>query len=234
MTKLMTLWSWLLFLWLLTGTRSFVPLSIPSRYVPTFSRRATFLQQSHGRRVVDSGADFFRERQSEFLRLEASDEEFGPGPALIFYNVPQGIQDDELVDMLRDGAPKAIRKGVSLTRMDTSTTSEWMDLSLEDALNKVVRNSRDPRARKGPDPLATDAGILATTPVLFFSGFRNSEMMATFNIISHEVHKETGGRLTVACAMAAPNSMKKPLRQVLYEISGDHEEAFKPFHTKRP
>ncbi len=231
MTKLTTLWSWCLFRWLLSGALGLVPPSIPSRSVSKNTRRAIVLRQQD-RRVVDSGADFFRERQSDFMRLEASDEEFGPGPALIFYNVPQGLQDEELVDMLRDGAPKAIRKGVSLSRMDTSTSNEWMDLSLEEALNKVVRNSRDPHARKGPDPLATDAGILATTPVLFFSGFRNSEMMATFNIISHEVHKETGGRLAVACAMAVPDAMKKPLRQVLYEISGDHQESFKPFKAK--
>lgn len=194
---------------------------IPSRPHFTNARRSTILRQ--GRGVVDGEADFFRDRQSDFMRLEHTDEEFGPGPALIFYNVPHGIQDEELVDMLRDGAPNAIKKGVSLSRMDTSTTGDWMDLSLEDALKKVVRHSKDPRIRNSEDPLTTDAGLLATTPVLFFSGFRNSEMMSTFNIISHEVHKETGGRLTVACAMAMPDAMNKPLRQVLMEISGDHQ-----------
>lgn len=222
-----TLHSWILFHWLLTHCRvqGWIP-SSPS-VVFTNARRSIILRQQ-GSRVVDGGADFFRERQSDFVRLEQSDEEFGPGPALIFYNVPHGIQDEELVDMLRDGAPRAIKKGVSLTRMDTSTTSDWMDLTLEDALKRVVRNSKDPSTRNEEDPLTTDAGLLATTPVLFFSGFRNSEMMTTFNIISHEVHKETGGRLTVACAMAVPAAMKKPLKQVLMEISGDHEEAVSP------
>jgi hypothetical protein len=193
-------------------------------------------------RVMDSGADFFRERRPQgdfFLGTEregatmAADEEFGPGPALIFYNVPQGIQDEELVDMLRDGAPKAIKKGVSLLRMDTSTTSDWMDMSLEDALKKVVRQSKDPSFLNEPDPLTTDAGLLATTPVLFFSGFTNREMMSTFQIISHEVHKETQGRLSVACAMAMPNSMSTCLRQVLLDVSGDHLEVIKP-RSKKP
>ena len=198
-------------------------------------------------RVMDSGSDFFRDRRHDpqdeedgnFMMLrggrtaQETDEEYGPGPALIFYNVPQGIQDEELVDMLRDGAPKAIKKGVSLLRMDTSTTSEWMDMSLEDALKKVVLHSKDPSFLNEPDPLTTDAGLLATTPVLFFSGFTNREMMSTFQIISHEVHKETQGRLSVACAMAMPNSMSKRLRQVLLDVSGDHLEVRKPRSSKK-
>jgi len=192
-------------------------------------RSSTTSTRLYGR-VMDSSADFFRER--DFPRRAETDEEFGPGPALIFYNVPQGIQDEELVDMLRDGAPKAIKKGVSLLRMDTSTSSDWMDMSLEDALTKVVRHSKDRSYRNEPDPLTTDAGLLATTPVLFFSGFTNREMMSTFQIISHEVHKETQGRLSVACAMAVPNTMSKRLRTVLSEVSGDYIEVIKPRSKK--
>lgn len=198
-----------------------MPSSIPSRGFFANSRQATVLRQQD-RRVSDGG-DFFRDRQNEFIKFEASDEEYGPGPALIFYNVPQGVLDDQLVDILRDEAPKAIRKGVSLSRMDTSTSSEWMDLSLEDALAKVVRNSKDPSLQEGPSPLTTDAGLLATTPVLFFSGFRNSEMMKTFNVIAHAVHTETGGRLSVACATASPDTMHKKLRRVLMEVAGEYE-----------
>jgi hypothetical protein len=109
---------------------------------------------------------------------------------------------------------------------------DWLDISLEDALKKVVRNSKDPSFLNEPDPLTTDAGLLATTPVLFFSGFTNREMMATFQIISHEVHKETQGRLSVACAMAMPNAMTKRLRQVLLKVSGDHIEVLKPRSEK--
>lgn len=177
--------------------------------------------------LFDGFSDFFSRRESDFIRLEKTDEEYGPGPAIIFYNVPHGIEDEELVDMLRDGAPCAIRKGVSLSRMDSSTSSDWMDLSLEDALKKVIKNSKDP-TESSPEPLTTDAGLLATTPVVFFSGFRNSEMMESFSIISHEVHQETRGRISVACAMAIPNAMEKPLRQVLLEITGDHQEATQP------
>eukprot|EP00429_Kryptoperidinium_foliaceum_P003886 CAMPEP_0176027888 /NCGR_PEP_ID=MMETSP0120_2-20121206/13680_1 /TAXON_ID=160619 /ORGANISM="Kryptoperidinium foliaceum, Strain CCMP 1326" /LENGTH=234 /DNA_ID=CAMNT_0017361093 /DNA_START=26 /DNA_END=730 /DNA_ORIENTATION=- len=229
MIKLSLILCWFQLRWIF-GTEAFI--TLPTSFLPRTrlseknSRMRIFLRP--GREVVDGGADFFRERKGDFMKLEDSDEEYGPGPALIFYNVPQGIQDEELVDMLRDGAPKAIKKGVSLSRMDTSTTNDWMDLSLEDALKKVVRTSKDPRTREGPDPLTTDAGLLATTPVLFFSGFTKSEMLATFQIISHEVHKETQGRLSVACAMAVANAMEKPLRQVLLEVSGDHLEVMKP------
>jgi hypothetical protein len=223
MTKLTIFVGWCLLGCLLAGelVQGWIPSSIPSRGFSTKSRQTTVLRLQD-RRVVDNG-DFFRERQDEFLRFENSDEEYGPGPALIFYNVPQGVLDHQLVDILRDNAPSAIRKGVSLSRMDSSTSSEWMELSLKDALEKVVLNTKNPHYQESPDPLTTDAGILATTPVLFYSGFRNSEMLMTFNVISHAVHKETMGRLTVASAVAYPDTMDKPLRQVLMEIAGEYE-----------
>jgi hypothetical protein len=61
------------------------------------------------------------------------------------------------------------------------------------------------------------------TAILFFSGFRNDEMMATYRIMASEIYQESGG--WVACAKAVPNAMHKSLRQVLEEISGDHHLA---------
>ena len=177
-------------------------------------------------------SDSLRDRDSpDFLRLEDNNEEYGPGPAIIFYNVPHGLQDEDLVDILKAQAPHAFGKGVSLSRMDSSTPREWMDLSLNDALKKLIANSKDPVIRRSPEPLTTDAGLLATTPVLFFSGFRTSEMMSAFHVISHKVHKETGGQLTVTCSSASPYQMETNLQQVLLEISGDSQEKVPMKHS---
>jgi hypothetical protein len=53
-------------------------------------------------------------------------------------------------------------------------------------------------------------------------------MMETYSIIGKEIYEETGGSLIPACAKAVENAMGKPLRQVLDEISGDHEDVMSP------
>jgi hypothetical protein len=69
-----------------------------------------------------------------------------------------------------------------------------------------------------------DSGI-SIIPVLYFSGFRNQEMMNVYNILGKEIYEETGGQSNAACAKAVPNAMQKPLRQVFDEICGDHSNA---------
>jgi hypothetical protein len=103
-----------------------------------------------------------------------------------------------------------------------------LDLPLQDALERVVVVASQSSAATTPDTtLSTDAGILSTCPVLLFSGFSNKEMMAAYNIIAEEIHQETAGQAMAACAKAVPNAMQKQLRQVLEEISGDHQNALK-------
>ena len=50
-------------------------------------------------------------------------------------------------------------------------------------------------------------------------------MLAVYNLLGDEIYQETGGQAVVACAKAVPNAMAKPLRQVLDEIAGDHQDA---------
>lgn len=172
--------------------------------------------------LFDSISDFLQDRQEDFVKMDQSSQDvFGPGPALLLYHVPNGIDDGEIQDVLSDGAPKAFRKGVVLARLD-QTCDSLLDQSVQDALNQVVSGQW-----VSSESLATDAGILASGPVLFFSGFTDAEMMATYNILGQEINQETGGQVSPACAKAVPNSSQKPLRQIFGEILGDHQNAMR-------
>jgi hypothetical protein len=186
--------------------------------------------------LLDSLSNFLHDREGDFIPLESTTgtegESFGPGPALLLYNVPSGLLDEELIEMLEDGAPVASQRGISLARLSTNDATPVLDQSLQDALEQVVatgnNNSNNPTtSTSSPELLSTDAGILASVPVLFFSGFSDAEMMASYNIIGEEIYQEVGGQVTAACAKAVPNAMNKPLRQVLEEISGDHQDAMR-------
>jgi hypothetical protein len=177
--------------------------------------------------LLDSLGSFLNNREDDFVKLgeESSDNiPFGPGPAILIYGCPSDLTDMELNDMISDGAPKASKKtsssnnkGVICRRIDASTT-EILDLSVQQALEKVVK--------EGSSAIATDAAApptsIAPCPVIYFSGISNEEMMATYRIISSEIYEETGGAAKAACAKAVPPAMEKPLRQVIEEITGDH------------
>ena len=186
---------------------------------PTSQQRKQDVTLSMG--LLDSFSDFLQGREGDFVKMDQSSKDvFGPGPALLLYHVPNGIDDAEIQDVLSDGAPKAFRKGVILARLD-QTCDSLLDQSVQDALNKVVS-----RKWVSSASLTTDAGILASGPLLFFSGFTDAEMMATYNILGEEIYQETGGQVgSPACAKAVPNSVQKNLRQVFTEILGDHQNA---------
>lgn len=172
--------------------------------------------------IFDSISDFLQDRQDDFVKMDPSSQDiFGPGPTLLLYHVPNGIDDGEIQNILSDGAPKAFRKGVTLARLD-QTCDSLLDQSVQDALNQVVSGQWVSSVS-----LATDAGVLASGPVMFFSGFANDEMMATHTILGQEIYQETGGQVSAACAKAVPNAMQKPLRQVFGEILGDHQDAMR-------
>ena len=170
--------------------------------------------------LFDSLSNFLDDRGGDFIKLEDS-ETFGPGPALLLFNIPSNILDDELIDMLSDGAPRASRKGISMARLRSG--DDILSKSLKDALQAIVEQPKS----ISTDVLSTDGGLLSNCPVLLFSGFFNGEMMESYKIIAGEIYQETAGNSNAACAKVVPNSMEKQLRQVLEEISGDHQDAMK-------
>ena len=175
--------------------------------------------------LLDSFSKFLNDRDGDFVKLEDSVAEYGPGPMLLLYNMPDGIDDDEIQDMLSDTAPIAHKKKCRICRL-SKNQNDFLDLSLQESLE---------RAAKGQVPALADDNVTSDTeatfqdggsiPVLFFSGFRDDEMLAMHNLLAQEMYEETGGQMYPACAKAVPNAMSKPLRQVLEEISGDHREA---------
>ncbi|GAX12665.1 hypothetical protein FisN_13Lh137 [Fistulifera solaris] len=167
--------------------------------------------------ILDSLSDFWTQREADFIRLDSSETEYGPGPLLVLYQVPPNIDDDEINDMISDGAPQAHRKKCRIYRL-TEQDDAVLDMTLEKSLNYMMDTTiAGSSSAKG----TTTRGV----PVLLFSGFRNDEMMATYNILGQEIYHEMGGQLSPACAKAVPNAMGKQLRQVLGEIAGDHTSA---------
>mmetsp|Transcript_4944 Transcript_4944/g.5695 ORF Transcript_4944/g.5695 Transcript_4944/m.5695 type:complete len:274 (+) Transcript_4944:332-1153(+) len=180
---------------------------------------------------------------------------YGPGPAVLLHNIPNTITDEEVLTMLSETAPKASQKGISMARIIEGTTEtsqlqeQLMSLSLKDALEKIVHDSSNaPPSPTTPATLSTTATTIVeevveeedddqmygecktVVPVVIFSGLSHQEMMASYNTLGEEIYDQTtaataGIGMHLACATAVPNAMKKPLSQVIYEISGDHLEA---------
>lgn len=175
--------------------------------------------------LLDNLGSFLNKREGDFVKLESSVDTFGPGPVILLYGCPRGVTDDELKDMIEDGAPKASKSssdGVICRRIDASDAS-LLNMSVGTALEKIaggeVAATATPLDEESPQP---------PCPVIYFSGISNDEMMATYRIISSEMYEETGGAANAACAKAVPPAMEKPLRQVIEEITGDHLDAITP------
>jgi hypothetical protein len=168
--------------------------------------------------LLNSFGNFLQSRDGDFVKLEESGDVFGPGPALILYKVPASIGDDEIQEMLSDGAPQASAKGVTIARI-LRDDDELLKLSVSKSLKRVVRGKVEESDADGSVSAISRDGC----PVLFFSGFQNKEMMATYSIVGGEIYQENGA--SAACAKAVPGSMQKPLGQVLDEISSDHQNA---------
>lgn len=208
-----------------TSRREDSPSSAPSTSPTTILRMGLF----------DSISSFLDSRKGDFVKLEQTKDAFGPGPLIILYGVPPGIDDDELRDIIEDGALTAHRRGCKLIRIDDGDSNDgeaYLDMSLQDALEKMAAVTPSERNTDGMANVIRKPAIAATssitrpadaTPVLFFSGFRNDEMMQVYDLLGEEIYKESG--TVAACAKSVPNAMQKPLRQVLDEISGDHQDA---------
>ena len=176
---------------------------------------------------------FLGKREGDFVKLESSLDTFGPGPAILLYGCPAGVTDEELKDMIEDGAPEAAgaKGGVICRRIDATSTS-LLDMTVKEALEQVVKEEN--RSEGGISESGIVGGVEIPSeqqppcPVIYFSGISNAEMMATYRIISSEIYEETGGAANAACAKAVPPAMDKPLRQVIEEITGDHLDAISP------
>lgn len=206
-------------------------------------RHTKFSQQNHiATTMLSMGfRDFFKPRQNDFVKLESTESAYGPGPVILFFNVPDGISDDEITDMIEDGAPSASKTdgGVKYQRYTSGdlqkdlaegTVSQILELALqqsspqkEDRMLESSSNIVTPNPESNADLNNMDDDFNANIPILYFSGVSNTEMMQTYNIIAREIFDETGG--LAACAKAVQPAMSKSFRQLLTEISGDHSEA---------
>jgi len=181
--------------------------------------------------------NFLDSRDGDFIPLEKTNEQvFGPGPLIVAYAVPSTIQNDELLDMIEDGMPQRTRDEITIQRlvgMDKNGEGgdvDYLDCTVEDALDKAMKSDDGSSSCGGISPsisIVSSAEEQGPCPVLYFSGVINTEMMDTYNIIANEIYEETQGIHWPACAKVVPPAMKKSMRQVLTEISGDHQDAMR-------
>lgn len=196
--------------------------------------------------------DFFESRGKDFIRLDKSQDSFGPGPLLLLYNIPPGIQDEEIQYMIQDGAPMACKKckgGIVpfqrinpqqvLTTGDKDeiqkgmkTYYDWtVEQVLQDALmkweNEENKNNHQRETISVVDESTSSSWCYSNDqcPILYFSGFSNHEMMKTYNILANEIFQETQGSAKAACAKVVKPAMEKNFCQLLSEISSDHSQA---------
>jgi hypothetical protein len=176
--------------------------------------------------IDDTMDSFLSSRQGDFSKLDPTEQQtYGPGPLIVLYKIPSGVLDDEIQDMVADVAPNACSKGVVLYRIFDNDDA-LLDETLETSLTKMMMATKSERSLSTTQA-ASPYYMGADSPVLLFSGFYNSEMMAVYNLLGKEMYEETGGRADPALAKAVANAMSKPLRQVFGEICGDHEESKK-------
>ena len=152
--------------------------------------------------------------QRDFIKLEDAAALCGPGPMLVAYQMPRGIVDEEIYDMVDD----VTGKSCVLARVENE--NDLLDRPLREALDVLFQNKGTADA---PSPALLEQE--SEVPVLLFSGFANPDMMAVYNLLGREIYEETGGRANAACAKVVPKALDKPLRQVLDEIRGDHRDA---------
>jgi len=195
---------------------------------------------------------FLTSREGDFIPLENSDDAYGPGPLIVAYAVPDSMETQELLDMVEDGMPRRERGSVKIRRIDDGGEDSLLDLTVEEALDRAteggyfISGENASSSSDGGDDIGAvltlanskptiDPVTVATQqtqengpcPVLYFSGVTNSEMMETYQIIANEIYEETNGVHWPACAKVVPPAMKKSMRRVLEEISGDHAEAMR-------
>jgi hypothetical protein len=170
--------------------------------------------------------DFFQSREDDFVKLETTSI-FGPGPLIIMYNIPNGLLDDEIQDMITDGAPQASKSKSGGVRIQRLYPMELEDPKMRDlTVQQVLEQSID-------DNNEAAVGIVEpnVSPILYFSGISNTEMMETYNIIAREVYEESNGTMTAACAKVVEPAMEKNFSQLVEEISGDHAAAMQSTGT---
>jgi hypothetical protein len=168
--------------------------------------------------------DFLKSRDDDFVKLEQTSV-VGPGPLIIFYNIPNGLLDEELEDMIDDGIPSARRNGngkVKFTRIFSSDLDSIGDMTVKEVLDKVVTDGAIVKPNSSTNGNGNDNNGV---PILYFSGISNTEMMQAYNIIAREIYEESGGTANAACAKVVEPAMGKCFRQLLEEVSGDHQDA---------
>jgi len=162
--------------------------------------------------------DFLKSRGGQFLKIDSSRDSKPFGIVSIFLkgvNIPLS----EIKDVIQESAPLAWERGIPVFRIRPDCPVDYL---LEDALNAISKGS-------GPssspiflcDDYIVDNSV--EVPIILFSGLENDVVRAVSRSLVQRIYATTGQRAAVA--KVVPPAMKKSLRQLFDEISGDHIEA---------
>jgi hypothetical protein len=183
-----------------------------------------------GPSLLGSLSDFLRSRSGDFVRLEDTAERYGTGPVLALRGVPEGIDDDEIRDMVEDGcasasAPAGAPAAAVVVVCRLRGNSPLLDLPLQEALEAILdrgrRQARGGSARAASAVVVVESGDATTVsaspeegeddeavvPVLLFSGFRDDEMRSVYGLLGREINAEarsiSGGAFQQSSASVA-------------------------------
>ena len=153
--------------WTIGATSARSPLSADSKTVSSTSRRllqnagtgAISSTTTSSSTALYMGlfdnmlSNFLKDRENDFIKLEDSDtpdellmkanddgsqSRHPLPPILICYNVPKGVTNDEINDMLSDGAPNTYQLGIIIKRIATTSTNDSDSDDSDSLLNQSL------------------------------------------------------------------------------------------------
>ena len=127
--------------------------------------------------------DFIQEkfldyREDNFIPLGKSNyDTFGPVPLILMYAVPESINDNELKDVVEDGMPGRLKKGVVIRRLSGMNRSgEGGDKLIDSIVGEALDKGMNMQSiRITPLPICSTKPIVSSPeedpcPVLYSSG----------------------------------------------------------------
>jgi len=140
------------------------------------------------------------------------------------------LQEQLMSLSLKDALEQIVHNSNAPSPTTTETTLASTAAAATATATATATTTSAPTAVEEEDDQELYGECKTVVPVVIFSGLSHTEMMASYNTLGEEIYNETtaataGIGMHLACATAVPNAMKKPLSQVIFEISGDHLEA---------
>lgn len=161
--------------------------------------------------------DFIKSRGGQFLKMDSS-RDIGPFGTVSILLEGISVPLSDIKEVIQESAPLAWEKGIPVFRIRPDCPGDYL---LEDALDVILKGSPSSSPMFLPDDFIVEDN--EEVPIILFSGLENDVVRAVSRSLVRYIYATTGQRTAVA--KVVPPAMKKSLRQLFDEISGDHIEA---------